>query len=85
MLMPGSALAGTYTLGLPGDFGNPAWAFDAGSPRNLTLHCAVSHGSSWSSGWPKRLPRGSYTVVAAQHDDAGHTTHTSPRTFKLIK
>jgi hypothetical protein len=44
----------------------------------------TARGSSWSSGWPKRLPRGFYTVVAAQHDDAGHTTHTSPRTFKLV-
>jgi hypothetical protein len=45
----------------------------------------TAHGSSWSSRWPKPLPVGFYTVVAAQHDDAGHTTHTSPRTFKLVK
>jgi hypothetical protein len=45
----------------------------------------TAHGSSWSAGWPKRLPVGFYTVVAAQHDDAGHTTRTSPHTFKLVR
>ena len=53
--------------------------------RRVGKVTTTAHGSSWSSGWPKRLPRGSYTVVAAQRDDAGHTTHTSPHTFKLIK
>lgn len=45
----------------------------------------TAHGSSWSARWRKRLSPGSYTVVAAQHDDAGHTTRTSPHTFKLTR
>ena len=42
----------------------------------------VHHGS-WSTGW-RGLHLGYYTVVATQSDDAGHTTHTSPHTFRLV-
>jgi hypothetical protein len=42
-----------------------------------------AHHGSWSTGW-KGLHLGYYTVVATQSDDAGHTTRTSPRTFRLV-
>jgi hypothetical protein len=42
----------------------------------------VRHGT-WSTGW-KGLHLGYYTAVATQSDDAGHTTRTSPHTFRLV-
>ncbi len=45
---------------------------------------ARAQGPSWSLQWPRRLPYGRYTVRAVQSDDAGHTTFTKGRTFKLV-
>jgi hypothetical protein len=42
----------------------------------------VHHGS-WSTGW-RGLHLGYYTVLATQTDNAGHTTFTSPHTFRLV-
>jgi hypothetical protein len=42
------------------------------------------HGSSWSTRW-RGLRLGYYTVVAMQTDDAGHTSRTSARTFRLVR
>jgi major membrane immunogen (membrane-anchored lipoprotein) len=42
-----------------------------------------ANGSNWSTKWPHKLSYGSYTVVAAQSDDAGHTSRTAPNTFTV--
>jgi hypothetical protein len=42
------------------------------------------HHATWSTRW-RGLSLGYYTVVAMQSDDAGHTTRTSPHTFRLVK
>jgi hypothetical protein len=47
-----------------------------------TRSIKVHHGS-WSTGW-RGLHLGYYTAVATQSDDAGHTTRTSPHTFRLV-
>jgi hypothetical protein len=54
----------------------------AGGTPVGTREVAV-HGASWSTGWPG-LKLGYYTAVATQSDDAGHTTRTSPHTFRLV-
>lgn len=46
--------------------------------RDVSIHRA-----SWSTAW-QGLHLGYYTVVAIQSDDAGHTTRTSPHTFRLV-
>lgn len=54
------------------------------SGRPLGKVGAHAHGSSWSTRWPQRLRVGLYTVSALQSNKAGHTTRTSPRTFRLV-
>jgi hypothetical protein len=53
----------------------------AGTP--VGTRSVTEHGGRWSTRW-KGLHLGYYTVVATQSDDAGHTTHTAPHTFRLV-
>lgn len=41
-------------------------------------------GSSWSGEFPFALAPGRYTARATQTDDAGHSSHTPPRTFQVV-
>jgi hypothetical protein len=54
----------------------------AGGTPFGTRQVSVQHGS-WSTKW-RGLRLGYYTVVAVQSDDAGHTSRTSPHTFRLV-
>jgi hypothetical protein len=54
----------------------------AGGTSTGTRSVKVRHGT-WSTSW-RGLHLGYYTVVATQSDDAGHTTRTSPHTFRLV-
>jgi hypothetical protein len=54
----------------------------AGGTVTGTRNIKVHHGS-WKARW-RGLHLGYYTVVATQTDDAGHTTRTSPHTFRLV-
>src|SRR5207302_10172613 len=54
-----------------------------GRPLTTILNAQAS-GGSWSIAGPPRLVPGLYTAVATQHDDAGHTGRSGPRTFRLV-
>jgi large repetitive protein len=51
--------------------------------RELARHRVDASGRHWSLTWPTPLPPGVYAVQAQQSDDAGHTTVTAPRAFRV--